>query len=185
MLCKKMKSRQSMGIEPDWAVGTLTTKLPTTWPHDFLSILNSWYYSCFSHTHTHSHHSECTTNTFYFDFDYLSRNTTFHEVNHNISKQRRAIAANHDSSSQWISIQEDTGAKLNIEGQHWISIGVLPDTCPGNGYIRCHCHETSNTARDTWTNPLKMIYGFMGTQLVLHNHESISFKLSVTQPQIN
>ena len=64
-----------------------------------------------------------------------------------IYKQRRAIATNHDSSSQCICTQEDTGAELNIEEQHWISTGIFSNICSGNSYIHCHCRETSNTAR--------------------------------------
>ena len=68
------------------------------------------------------------------------------DVKYNFYKHRRAIATNHDSSSQCICTQEDTGAELNIEGQHWISIGIFPNVCSGNSYIRCHCCKTSNTA---------------------------------------
>ena len=53
---------------------------------------------------------------------------------------------NLDSSSQCICTEEDTGAKLNIEGQHWISIGIFSNVCSWNSYIHCHCRKTSNTA---------------------------------------
>ena len=58
----------------------------------------------------------------------------------------RFIFTYFDSSSQCICTQEDTGAELNIEEQHWISIGIFPNVCSGNSYIHCHCRETSNTA---------------------------------------
>ena len=103
---------------------------------------------CVLLSHSHSSYSGCVIKLHFFTL------TTYH-VKLGLKKHcviitfrnRGAIAPHHDSSSQCICTQEDTGAELNIEEQHWISTGIFPDVSPGNSYVHCHCRETSNTAR--------------------------------------